>query len=68
MLRRHCSHITQMAIDGIANYGLGDWCAPFEGEAISVNMGSFKCPVAVTDTGYYHTAVRTLGKASRQSR
>lgn len=62
MLRRHCSHISQMAIDGIANYGLGDWCAPFEGEAISVNMGSFKCPVAVTDTGYYHTAVRTLAR------
>lgn len=62
LLRRHCSHITQMAVDGIASYGLGDWCAPFEGPALSVNMSSFKCPIAVTDTGYYHTAVRTLAR------
>lgn len=62
MLRRHCSHITQMSTNGIVAYGLGDWCPPFEGPAISVNMGSYKCPLAVTDTAYYHSALRTLAR------
>ncbi len=60
MLRRHCSLMEKMATDNIVDYGLGDWCAPFEGPALSINMESFKCPVTVTDTAYYHTAVRTL--------
>lgn len=62
MLRRHCAHITQMSSGGIVAYGLGDWCPPFEGEAISVNMSSYKCPLAVTDTAYYHSALRTLAR------
>mgnify|MGYP003374441979 FL=1 len=60
MLTRHCALMEKMATDNIVDYGLGDWCAPFEGPALSVNMESFKCPVTVTDTAYYHTAVRTL--------
>ena len=57
-LKAHVSYISSMANDHIANYGLGDWCAPFEGAAISINMESFKCPVPVSDTAYFHSAVR----------
>ena len=58
-LCRYCGYLTSMSHGGILNYGLGDWCAPFEGEALSVNMESFKCPITVTDTAYYYSAVRS---------
>ncbi len=62
-LRLHCEYVASMAEDdGTVNYGLGDWCAPFEGAAISVNMESFKCPVTVTDTAYYYSALTHLVK------
>ncbi|MGN1095594.1 MAG: family 78 glycoside hydrolase catalytic domain, partial [Eubacteriales bacterium] len=57
-LCRHVGYISSMANGGIASYGLGDWCPPFEGPAISVNMSSFKCPVALSDTAYYYSAVK----------
>ena len=57
-LKAHVSYISSMANGYIASYGLGDWCAPFEGAAISVNMESFKCPVPVSDTAYFHSAVK----------
>lgn len=56
-LCRFVSWLDSMSEDGIAYGGLGDWCAPFDGPAISVNMESFRCPVAVTDTAYYYNAV-----------
>jgi alpha-L-rhamnosidase len=54
-----------MAVDGIVNYGIGDWCAPFDGPAISVNMSTFKAPVALTDTACYYRSARMLSKMSR---
>ena len=57
-LCRYIGFLDTMAIDHIVNYGLGDWCAPFEGPALTVNMSTFKCPVAVSDTAYYYAAVR----------
>lgn len=53
-----------MAVNEIVNYGIGDWCAPFDGPAVSVNMESFRAPVALTDTAcFYETAVM-IGKMS----
>ncbi|MBO4429483.1 MAG: family 78 glycoside hydrolase catalytic domain [Clostridia bacterium] len=58
---RHCDYVESMAEDdGTVCYGLGDWCAPFEGEAISVNMESFKCPVVVSDMAFRYSALNTL--------
>ncbi|MBO4217427.1 MAG: family 78 glycoside hydrolase catalytic domain [Clostridia bacterium] len=60
-LRMNCEYVLTMAEDdGTVNYGLGDWCAPFEGAAISVNMEKFKCPVTVTDTAFYYSALKHL--------
>ena len=62
-LRLHCDYVASMAEDdGTVNYGLGDWCAPFEGPAISKNMESFKCPITVTDTAFYYSALTHLVK------
>ena len=62
-LRLHCDYVNSMAEDdGTVHYGLGDWCAPFEGAAISVNMEKFKCPVEVSDTAFYYSALTHLIK------
>lgn len=63
-----CSHFAfmeSMAEENIVNYGIGDWCAPFDGPAIAVNMGSFKAPVALTDTSCYYRSALLLSKMSR---
>jgi alpha-L-rhamnosidase len=61
----HVSYIESMSHGYIASYGLGDWCAPFDGPAISVNMESFKCPLAVSDTAFFHSAVKMAEKCAR---
>ena len=63
-LCRFVAWLDTMSEDGISYGGLGDWCAPFDGPAVSVNMESFKCPVAVTDTAYYYSAVRMAQKSA----
>ncbi len=63
-LKAHVAYISSMANGYIASYGLGDWCAPFEGAAISVNMESFKCPIPVSDTAYFHSAVKMAQKCA----
>ena len=63
-LSKYCSYLDTMANDGIVKYGLGDWCPPFIGKAISVNMESFKCPVEVSDTAYYHSALKSAQKSA----
>ena len=63
-LCRFVSWLDSMTEEDIPYGGLGDWCAPFDGPAISVNMESFKCPVPVTDTAYYHSAVRMAAKSA----
>lgn len=59
---RHFGYMQSMAENGIVHYGIGDWCAPFEGRALLVNMASFKAPVPVTDTAYYFNAAETLAR------
>ena len=64
-IKRHCDYMEGMTEDYTLNYGLGDWCAPFEGKAISINMGAFKCPTTVSDTGYFYNAASTIVKMAR---
>lgn len=65
-LLRYCAFLSTMAVDGIVNFGLGDWCAPFEGKAVTANMASFKCPVAVSDTAYTYAAVRFAAECAEK--
>ncbi|MBQ3140400.1 MAG: family 78 glycoside hydrolase catalytic domain, partial [Clostridia bacterium] len=64
-IKKNCDYNVGMSADYTIHYGLGDWCAPFEGPAISVNMGSFKCPTAVTDTAYFYNLARTIVKMAK---
>ena len=57
-IKKNCDFMESMTTDYTLNYGLGDWCAPFEGPAISKNMGSFKCPTEVTDTAFFYNAAK----------
>lgn len=61
-VEKHFRFMESMANDEILDYGIGDWCAPFEGPAVSVNMESFKAPRALTDTLCYYEAAVLLGK------
>ncbi|MCD6322021.1 MAG: family 78 glycoside hydrolase catalytic domain, partial [Clostridiales bacterium] len=61
-IKLHFGYMESLAEDNIVNYGIGDWCPPFEGRAISINMSSFKTPVEVTDTAYYYNAADTISK------
>ncbi|HOP10262.1 MAG TPA: family 78 glycoside hydrolase catalytic domain [Oscillospiraceae bacterium] len=61
-IQKHFAFMERMAVGDIVHYGLGDWCPPFEGEAVTVNMSKFKCPTEVTDTAYYHTAAKRLAQ------
>ncbi len=61
-IKKNIDFMLTMTEELIPNYGTGDWCAPFEGPAISINMGSYKCPVEVTDTGYLYNAANTARK------
>lgn len=36
-LLRHCAYMRAMAVDETVKYGLGDWCAPFDGLSLYVN-------------------------------
>ena len=63
--RRYVQFLDTMAVNHILDFGLGDWCAPFEGPALSVNMESFKCPVPLSDTAFYYKAVCDLAHSAR---
>jgi alpha-L-rhamnosidase len=66
---RYFGYAWSMTVDGIASFGLGDWCPP-------VGLGGeHQCPTAVTDTGsLYSMAVMlekiagVLGKDADQER
>ena len=62
VIKKHCDFMETMTEDYTLDYGLGDWCAPFDGPAISRNMGSFKCPTEVTDTGFFYNAACLVEK------
>jgi len=59
---KHCDFMLTMADGYIVNYGIGDWCPPFEGKAISVNMSSFKAPTELTDTAYFYNTADIISK------
>ena len=61
-IRRNCDFMEGMTEDYTLHYGTGDWCWPFEGPAISKNMGAYKCPVEVSDTGFFYNAAKTVAK------
>lgn len=64
-IKKHCDFIVSMAENYIVNYGIGDWCPPFEGRAISVNMSSFKSPTELTDTAYFYNTADVLSKIAK---
>lgn len=59
-IKRNCDFMESMTVDYTLHYGTGDWCAPFEGPAISKNMSAYKCPVEVSDTGFFYNAAKTV--------
>ncbi|MBQ9082516.1 MAG: hypothetical protein IJY28_03340, partial [Clostridia bacterium] len=61
-IRRNFEFMESMTTDLTLNYGTGDWCAPFDGPGIGVNMGSYKCPTEVSDTGFFYYAAIMLAK------
>ncbi len=61
-IKKNIDFMLTMTEDLTLNYGTGDWCAPFEGPAISVNMSSYKCPVEVSDTGFFYNAAKKAEK------
>jgi SAM-dependent methyltransferase len=63
-IKKHLSYIDSQAEDNIVNYGIGDWCPPFDGRAVSASMSSFKTPAEVTDTAYYYITALTASKIS----
>ncbi len=64
-IKKNCDFMESMTDDYTLRYGTGDWCAPFEGPAISKNMGSYKCPVQVSDTGFFYNAANTIAKLAK---
>ena len=61
-IRKNIDFMETMTEDLTLRYGTGDWCAPFIGPAIGVNMGSYRCPVEVSDTGFFYRAACTMAK------
>ena len=64
-IRRNCDFMEGMTDDLTLHYGTGDWCPPFEGPAVSANMGNYKCPVEVSDTGFFYNAAKTVVKIAK---
>jgi alpha-L-rhamnosidase len=56
-MARYVDYLTGMEVDGIVDFGLGDWCPPG-------GNGKIKCPVAVTDTAYYHVCARLVSRVA----
>lgn len=59
-IRLYVDYMTQMAVGQIVEFGLGDWCPPYEGDPDHP-----RCPTAVTDTAYYYTNALLLSKMAR---
>ena len=64
-IKKNCDYNLSMSNNYILHYGLGDWCAPFEGPAISANMGAFRCPTAVTDTACFYQLAATVVRMAK---
>ncbi len=61
-IKKHFSYMESQSENHIVNYGIGDWCPPFEGRAVSISMSSFKTPVEVTDTAYLFNAADIISR------
>ena len=61
-IKKNCDFMESMTTDYTLSYGTGDWCPPFEGPAISKNMGAYKCPTQVSDTAFFYNAAKTVVK------
>lgn len=61
-VKKHFYAMAEMSRNWVVDYGIGDWCAPFEGAALAVNMGSFRAPRAFTDTACFYYSARVLDK------
>ena len=59
-IRLYVDYMTEMAVDHIVKFGLGDWCPPYERDPDHP-----KCPTVVTDTAYYYTNALLLSKMAR---
>ena len=66
-MKRNMKYMLSMMQNDVCvnDYGVGDWCAPFEGPAISVNMSSFKAPIDLTDTACMYTMANVLEKFAK---
>lgn len=64
-IKRNCDFMESMTDDLTLHYGTGDWCPPFEGPSLAVNMGAYKCPVEVSDTGFFYNAARIVAKMAK---
>lgn len=56
-MERYLQFALTMMCDGIADFGLGDWCPPTGGPS------GHACPTAVTDTAWVYVMARVLAKA-----
>ena len=61
-IEKHFDFMVSMSKNSITEYGIGDWCAPFDGEALSINMGNYKAPLALTDTACFYYSASILSK------
>lgn len=61
-MKKHCDFMETLSDHDIICCGIGDWCAPFEGAAISANMSAYKAPLALTDTACYYYAADILAR------
>ena len=64
-IKKNIEFMLTMTEDYTLCYGTGDWCAPFEGPALAVNMGGYKCPKEVSDTGFFYNAAMTMEKLAK---
>ncbi len=57
-MARYIDFMSSMANGFLVDFGLGDWCPPEGGP------DGYKCPTAVTDTGYYYADVSIMAKVA----
>ena len=73
-MRRYVEFLSALEVDGIIDFGLGDWCPP-EWRPSVIWEPTYRCPVALSDTAYYHidasvlsAVAGLLGKTEDQER
>lgn len=59
-IKLYVDYMTEMSEDYIVEFGLGDWCPPYEGDPDHP-----KCPTVVTDTAYYYVNSLLLSEMAR---